>query len=89
MKNRHSVLAGSMLLLALSLCGCSSDAASAVPSVPGDLGTVIEKSEIRTEEDIHIRDKNLLYEQQNNQPMSEEQSSFTQGLIESIWEDKV
>jgi len=30
-----------------------------------------------------------LYEQQNNQPMSEEQSSFTQGLIESIWEDKV
>lgn len=66
MKNRHNVLAGSMLLLALSLCGCSSDAASAVPSVPGDLGTVIEKSEIRTEEDIHIRDKNLLYEQQNN-----------------------
>ena len=30
-----------------------------------------------------------LYEQQNNQPMSDEQSSFTQSLIESIWEDKV
>ena len=30
-----------------------------------------------------------LYEQQNNQPMSDEQSSFTQDLIESIWEDKV
>lgn len=29
-----------------------------------------------------------LYEQQNNQPMSREQSSFTQSLIESIWEDK-
>ena len=30
-----------------------------------------------------------LYEQQNNQPMSDGQSSFTQSLIESIWEDKV
>ena len=30
-----------------------------------------------------------LYEQQNNQPMSEEQSRFTQELIESVWEDKV
>ena len=29
-----------------------------------------------------------LYEQQNNQPMSEEQSQFTQALIESIWEGK-
>ena len=30
-----------------------------------------------------------LYEQQNNQPMSEEQSRFTQELIESVLEDKV
>ncbi len=30
-----------------------------------------------------------LYELQNNRPMSEEQSAFTQGLIESIWEDKI
>ena len=29
-----------------------------------------------------------LYELQNNQPMSDEQRSFTQELIESIWEDK-
>lgn len=29
-----------------------------------------------------------LYEQQNNQPMSEEQSRFIQSLIESIWEEK-
>lgn len=29
-----------------------------------------------------------LYEQQNNQPMSGEQSSFTLALIESIWEDR-
>ena len=29
-----------------------------------------------------------LYEQQNNQPMSEEQRNFAQGLIESIWEGK-
>ena len=30
-----------------------------------------------------------LYELQNNQPMSEEQRSFTQELIESIWEDNL
>ena len=30
-----------------------------------------------------------LYELQNNQPMSPEQRSFAQGLIESIWEDRV
>ena len=30
-----------------------------------------------------------LYEQQNNQPMSEEQSQFVQELIESIWEGNV
>ena len=29
-----------------------------------------------------------LYEKQNNQPMSEEQRRFTQGLIEEIWEVK-
>ena len=30
-----------------------------------------------------------LYEQQNNQPMSEEQRAFTQELIETIWEGNV
>ena len=30
-----------------------------------------------------------LYELQNNQPMSDEQRSFTQELIESIWEGNV
>ena len=30
-----------------------------------------------------------LYELQNNQPMSDEQRSFTQELIESIWEDNL
>jgi exonuclease SbcD len=29
-----------------------------------------------------------LYEQQNNQPMNQAQSSFVAALIESIWEDK-
>jgi len=29
-----------------------------------------------------------LYQQQNNQPMSDEQRSFAQELIEEIWEDK-
>ena len=30
-----------------------------------------------------------LYELQNNQPMSEQQRSFTRELIESIWEGNV
>ena len=30
-----------------------------------------------------------LYEQQNNQPMSDEQRAFTQELIETIWEGNV
>ena len=30
-----------------------------------------------------------LYEQQNNQPMSEQQADFTRNLIEAIWEDNV
>ena len=30
-----------------------------------------------------------LYEQQNNQPMSDAQRSFTRQLMESIWEDPV
>ena len=29
-----------------------------------------------------------LYEKQNNQPMSEEQSEYILGLIEKVWEDK-
>lgn len=29
-----------------------------------------------------------LYDQQNNQPMTQQQCSFTQALIEAIWEDK-
>lgn len=28
-----------------------------------------------------------LYEKQNNQPMSEEQSHFVKGLMETIWEE--
>ena len=30
-----------------------------------------------------------LYEMQNNQPMSEEQRTFAQDLIESIWEERI
>jgi exonuclease SbcD len=29
-----------------------------------------------------------LYEQQNNQPMSDAQRNFTKSLMESIWEDR-
>ena len=69
MKNKHRILSGTLLFLALSLCGCSSDAVPAVQTDPSNLsslGTVIDKSEIQTEENIHIRDKNLLYENQDN-----------------------
>lgn len=66
MKNRYGVLAGTLLLLVLCLCGCKNDAVPAVQTDLSNLGTVIEKSEIQTEENIHIRDKNLIYENQDN-----------------------
>ena len=36
------------------------------PVIDSDLGTVIGKDEIESGENIHIRDKNLLYQNQNN-----------------------
>ncbi len=52
-----------LLFLLLVLSGC---AEAFVPASSSDLGTTIDKSEMQTEENIHIRDKNLLYESQNN-----------------------
>ncbi len=62
---RKKILSATCLLLAATMCmyGCDDTFDSAVNS---NLGTTISKSEIQTEEDIHIRDKDLLYEQQNN-----------------------
>ncbi|MBR3966295.1 MAG: CotH kinase family protein [Clostridia bacterium] len=54
-----------LIFLALVMCmtGCDGAIDTAVNS---NLGTIIDKSEINTEENVHIRDKNLIYEQQNN-----------------------
>lgn len=62
---RKKILAVICLLLAAAMCmpGCEGTLDSAVNS---NLGTTIDKSEIQAEDNIHIRDKNLLYEQQNN-----------------------
>lgn len=62
---KKNILTVTCLLLAAAMCmpGCDDTIDSAVNS---NLGTVIDKSEIQTEDNIHIRDKNLLYEQQNN-----------------------
>ncbi len=62
---RKKILSATGLLLAVIMClpGCGDTFDSAVNS---NLGTTIDKSEIQTGENIHIRDKDLLYEQQNN-----------------------
>lgn len=52
-------LACSLLLLSV---GCD----TVKQAVNTNLGTSIDKQEIETEQDIHIRDKKLLYENQNN-----------------------
>ena len=52
-----------LLILATLICGCNDSAGSAGDS---GLGTIIGKDEINTEQSIHIRDKNLIYENQNN-----------------------
>ncbi len=53
----------SALLLSCCLTGCGDIAA---PAADSHLGTLIDKADIGTGESIHLRDKNLLYEQQNN-----------------------
>lgn len=46
------------VLIIFSLCACSVNEATKT-----NLGTTIDKQEISTDESIHIRDKNLLYDQ--------------------------
>ena len=66
MKNNISRLALISLLLVLAICfgGCGETAVNS--AIENGLGTVIGKDEIATEQSIHIRDKNLLYENQDN-----------------------
>ena len=63
MMNKLKRLVCIAFALLLSLCGCST---AFEDTALGDLGTIIGESEIKSEEDIHIRDKNLLYKNQNN-----------------------
>ena len=51
------------LLLANCLGGCGE---AFEPAVNSNLGMTVEKDDIQTEEEIHIRDKNLIYENQDN-----------------------
>ena len=52
-----------LLLLAFCFCGCSD---TLDDDIINNLGSIIGKDDINTEEDIHIRDKNLIYENQDN-----------------------
>ena len=63
MKNKFLLSALAVLVFVLCLAGCGDVAESAASS---NLGLTVEKDEINTEQDIHIRDKNLIYEGQNN-----------------------
>ena len=62
---RKKVLSVLFLLWAITtfMTGCSETLETAANS---DLGTTIDKSDIETESDIHIRDRDLLYKNQNN-----------------------
>lgn len=62
-KPLHLAVLSILLIFVICLGGCAEGTGTPVDS---DLGTVIQKDEINTEEDIHIRDKNLIYESQNN-----------------------
>ena len=61
MKQKRILSAMLSSLLVLSLCGCSFEQA-----VETNLGTKVDPQDISTETDIHIRDKNLLYDQYDN-----------------------
>lgn len=62
MKLRHVITGVVGLSIAVFLSGCTIQEA-----VNTELGTKVEKQDIETKEDIHIRDKNLLYEQYENE----------------------
>ena len=63
MKNKMRCLVCIIFVLAFCLCGCSEILYS---DINNNLGAIIKKEEIAEDEDIHIRDKNLIYENQNN-----------------------
>ena len=62
MKRKHVILGIMMLAASSVLCACNVDEA-----VNTQLGTQVDKQEIETDMGIHIRDKDLLYSQYDNQ----------------------
>lgn len=62
MKRRQVILGIVLLAFSAILCACNVDEA-----VNTKLGTQVDKQEIETDKDIHIRDKDLLYSQYDNQ----------------------
>ena len=63
MTNKLICLVCLILVSAFILSGCAEISNGDITNI---LGTVIGKDDINTEEDIHLRDKNLIYENQNN-----------------------
>lgn len=63
MMNKLKWLICIAMALLLSLCGCSETFGDISD---GNLGTVIGPDDIKSDEDIHIRDKNLLYQNRDN-----------------------
>lgn len=62
MKRRQVILGTVLLAFSAILCACNVDEA-----VNTQFGTQVDKQEIETDMDIHIRDKDLLYSQYDNQ----------------------
>lgn len=62
MRMKRSLSVILLVAMMLSICGCSGFEQAA----DSDLGTKIDKQDIQTETDIHLRDKNLLYSQYSN-----------------------
>lgn len=63
MIKRTLALLAMILLLSVALFGCDS---AEEPVIDNNLGLEIDEDTFSTEESIHIRDKNLIYQNQNN-----------------------
>lgn len=59
MTNKLKCLICIALILSFCLCGCAETSGD-------DFDTTIEKDDVEAKEDVHIRDKDLLYENQDN-----------------------
>ena len=64
MRNKRIVFVCLALVLIFCLGGCAETAENS--GVLDDLGITIDKNDIDTSEDVHIRDKDLIYENQDN-----------------------